>query len=87
MQGKAAGRLQYTMILSHTAFSSGNRHPMGRKSVEESFFMGGTIWRRRIMGYIPDQNRQDRFYRTEYRARQQDMLSVLYFFLVLLKNA
>ncbi|SQB10127.1 Uncharacterised protein [Enterocloster clostridioformis] len=34
------------------------------------------------MEYIPDQNRQDRFYRTECRARQQDMLSALYFFLV-----
>lgn len=39
------------------------------------------------MGYIPDWNRQDRFYRTEHRARQQDMLSALYFFLILLKNA
>ena len=56
--GKAAGRSRCMMILNRTAFSSRNRRPMGTVSAEVLSSTAGRIWRRRIMGYIPD--RMDR---------------------------
>lgn len=83
--GKAAGRSRCMMILNRTAFSSGNRRPMGLAYAGESSSTAGRIWKRRTMGYIPDRRGQDKLW-----CKKQDtavnMLSVLFFNFLLKKD-
>ena len=67
------------MILNRTAFSSRNRRPMGTVSAEVLSSMAGRIWKKRIMGYIPDRRGQDRLSCAESRVWQFYMLSPLFF--------